>query len=135
MVAVRRISLPSRLREGWGGACFLRRSATCPPLAPPASGRGTGQVQKRGAKHRRRFGSHGIGRNPVLFIEQLVGDEAEFDRKPQPRPQGFAADAGKIWKARVRQPVGDLPVRFEPAMAEWRGGAARQSVGEGKGGA
>src|SRR3546814_7565348 len=92
MVAVRRISLPSRLREGWGGACFLRRSATCPPLAPPASGRGTGQVQKRGAKHRRRFGSHGIGRNPVLFIEQLVGDEAEFDRKPQPRPQGFRSE-------------------------------------------
>src|SRR3546814_14866289 len=56
----------------------------------------------------------GIGRNPVLFIEQLVGDEAEFDRKPQPRPQGFGVDAGKIWKARVRQPVGDMPVRFEP---------------------
>src|SRR3546814_12388590 len=67
----------------------------------------------------------GIGRNPVLFIEQLVGDEAEFDRKPQPRPQGFAADAGKIWKARVRQPVGDMPVRFEPDMDELRRGVER----------
>ena len=106
-------SLPSRLREGSGEglSAIGPASETSPPLAPPASGRGTGNVALIVLPLDHGFASDAIS---LLTEQDILGERLVRRQKRRKSADAFLAELATL-------SVGDLVVHLDHGIGRYEG--------------
>jgi len=106
-------SLPSRLREGSGEGLSAvgPTSETSPPLAPPASGRGTGNVALIVLPLDHGFASDAIS---LLTEQDILGERLVRRQKRRKSADAFLAELATL-------SVGDLVVHLDHGIGRYEG--------------